>query len=614
LFYQQSPAELVPALVPSIQQALAKREQFVYVGHDSALDAIAAALAHNGINFPKESKLGRVKLWSRQDWRQSDKLNFGRKSLQIRDLINDSICSGFNGIRFAVDVTWTLGQVIDREQIELWEAALNTIFVPGFPAQMICHYDRSRLSPEMIRTALRAHPPGVSHDSICLDPTNNEATIGNGHDDGPAKPTKARCISPLFNRLGDHLSPAGRPHPADMASSASRLHVIGGQGGEEAARHLAAIVESSADGIIATDLSGIIISWNQGAERLFGYADEEVIGQADALLSAPERQSEGPRLLERIRRGERIHDYGTVARRKDGTRVQVSITISPVKDAQGRIVGISKIARDISERKRAEKALREVTEQLARSNTELEGRVQERTAELTETNSQLEAFVSSIAHDLRAPLRAIQSFASILTEEYGPNLDDKGKDYAQRIVASAERLDGLVLDLLAYARVARTEMSLSAVNVQDAWAMAVAQYEQLIAEKGAYIEAVLPLPNVRAHKATLAQVLANLLSNALKFVAPGVVPHVRLRAEERLEMVRLWVEDNGMGISPEYHERVFRLFERLHGKEYSGTGIGLSIVRKGVERMGGRVGLESAAGPGTRFWIELPRAEFEQEA
>ena len=121
------PAELVPALVPSIQQALAKREQFVYVGHDSALDAIAAALAHNGINFPKESKLGRVKLWSRQDWRQSGQLNFGRKSLQIRDLINDSICSGFNGIRFAVDVTWTLGQVIDREQIELWEAALNTI-------------------------------------------------------------------------------------------------------------------------------------------------------------------------------------------------------------------------------------------------------------------------------------------------------------------------------------------------------------------------------------------------------------------------------------------------------------------------------------------------------
>ena len=169
-------------------------------------------------------------------------------------------------------------------------------------------------------------------------------------------------------------------------------------------------------------------------------------------------------------------------------------------------------------------------------------------------------------------------------------------------------LDALVLDLLAYAQVARAEMMLTAASVPTAWAAALAQNEQAIADTRARVEAALPLPNVRAHPATLGQVLANLLGNALKFVRPGVVPQVRLWAEERAEGVRLWIEDNGIGIAPEHQERVFRVFERLHAKEYSGTGIGLSIVRKGIERMGGRVGLESVPGKGSRFWLELPTA------
>jgi signal transduction histidine kinase len=143
--------------------------------------------------------------------------------------------------------------------------------------------------------------------------------------------------------------------------------------------------------------------------------------------------------------------------------------------------------------------------------------------------------------------------------------------------------------------------------LEAAWAAAVEQNEQAISESKALIEVNSPLPEVLAHETVLAQVLANVLSNALKFVQPGVIPHVRFRVETRPESIRLWIEDNGIGIAKEHHERVFRVFERLNEKQFPGTGIGLSIVRKGVERMGGRVGIHSQVGGGSQVWIDLPR-------
>jgi signal transduction histidine kinase len=168
-------------------------------------------------------------------------------------------------------------------------------------------------------------------------------------------------------------------------------------------------------------------------------------------------------------------------------------------------------------------------------------------------------------------------------------------------------MDKLLVDLLAYGRTARAELELGRVDVHKAWDSALLQCAIQIEQSKACVEALQPLPAVRAHETTLGQILANLLNNALKFVAPGVQPRVTFRAEEQGNFIRLWLEDNGIGIATEQHERVFRVFERLHGSRYSGTGIGLSIVRKGIERMGGAVGLVSAPGYGTRFWIELPK-------
>jgi PAS domain S-box-containing protein len=238
----------------------------------------------------------------------------------------------------------------------------------------------------------------------------------------------------------------------------------------------------------------------------------------------------------------------------------------------------------------------------------LEHLVAERTAELRETNEHLEAFVYSIAHDLRAPLRAMQGYSQILMDNAHEHLPPQDKTFLERINRSAELMDKMVLDLLAFGRTASTEITFGPVDLQWVWRAAVEQTSGEIERSDAILEIATPLCVVRAHEPTLTQVIANLLSNAVKFVEPGTRPHIKFGCEDKESIVRIWLQDNGVGIDPEYHERIFRVFERLHGATFAGTGIGLAIVRKGVERMNGQIGIESTPGKGTCFWIELPKA------
>jgi signal transduction histidine kinase len=237
----------------------------------------------------------------------------------------------------------------------------------------------------------------------------------------------------------------------------------------------------------------------------------------------------------------------------------------------------------------------------------LEEKVHHRTAELQTTNAQLEELVYSIAHDLRAPLRAMQGFSKLLIDQYGAVLEGDGKEYADRVMLAAERMDAMTLDLLAYGRMARSDISLAPVSIKRVWEMAASQCEKMIEETGAKVQVIEPLPMVLGEEPILTQIFANLLNNALKFVHHGEKPQVLVRSEIGNPKAKIWVEDKGIGIPEQYHERVFRVFERLDGARFSGTGIGLSIVRKGVERMGGRVGVESN-GKGSKFWVELPLA------
>jgi len=278
--------------------------------------------------------------------------------------------------------------------------------------------------------------------------------------------------------------------------------------------------------------------------------------------------------------------------RRDGTMIHVSDRARMVYNAAGQPLRVVGSVTDITPRKQFQ--------------TELERQVVERTRSLQETTDQLNAFCYSIAHDLKAPLRAQQAFASLLMDEFSQTLGPEGLEYVRRIAKAAEQQGRLVEDLLMQMSVGRTDLPMSAVELSAAVAEARTDLALEEQQKGARIE-VGPLDAVVwANSASLHLVLLNLLSNALKFVVPGTRPELKVWSERQSEFVRLWVEDNGIGIEPKYQDKLFGVFQRLHAStEYPGTGIGLAIVKRAVERMGGRVGVKSEPGKGSRFWVEL---------
>jgi PAS domain S-box-containing protein len=376
-----------------------------------------------------------------------------------------------------------------------------------------------------------------------------------------------------------------------------------------AKERLATIVESSDDAIISKTLDGIIQTWNGGAQRIFGYTAEETVGQSITMLIPNERLDEEAFILERMRRCERVDHFETVRMTKDGRLLDVSLTVSPLKDEDGQVVGASKVLRDITVRKKAEKKLREASAQIEHHAQELENTVAERTRQLEGTVAELESFCYSLSHDMRTPLRAIQSYSQLVLQDEGNKLGTDCAGFLRKTISAAERMDQLIQDVLAFAKLSRQEITLEPIDVDRLLREIVQERPELQPGK-AEIRIESPLRKMCGHSASLTQCVTNLLDNAVKFVAPGVRPHVRVYSEACNGRVRLCFEDNGIGIEKQAQRRLFEMFQRMHtGTEYEGTGIGLAIVRKSAERMGGKVGLESEVGRGSRFWVELEGAD-----
>jgi PAS domain S-box-containing protein len=367
------------------------------------------------------------------------------------------------------------------------------------------------------------------------------------------------------------------------------------------------LFEAAHDGILIVDPeTRKIVDVNPFLVDFLGYTHAEFIGKELFEIGLLKDEAASQAAFLELRKTGYIRYEDLPLRTKDGRSVDVEFVSNLYQEGDEQIIQCN--IRDISARKKAEDALIDSKHRQAQRNAELESLVILRTSELRLSNTQLETFVYSIAHDLRAPLRTMQGFSQLLLQDCAANLNRQSSDYANFINTAAQTMDFLLADLLAFSHISQQKIELVPVDLVTAVEEALSGCKQEIGERQAHVEIIPPWPTVLAHPSTLRQVLVNLFNNALKFVE-SKPPHLRILAEQRTGgIVRVWVEDNGIGISPEFQERIFQVFQRLHTTAYAGTGIGLAIVQKGMERMGGRAGVVSALGEGSKFWIELSQA------
>ncbi len=364
--------------------------------------------------------------------------------------------------------------------------------------------------------------------------------------------------------------------------------------------YLASIVESSADAIIGQSLDGTIVSWNEGATRVYGYRRADVIGKPSASLLPSEREEELSSLLSRVARRERIEEVESIRVRADGTTFDVSASFSPILDEKGAVIGASVIERDITRRMHAEQALQSL-------NAELEEKVRQRTEDLEAAVGELEAFSYSVSHDLRAPLRALDGFAESLLEDAGERLDDAERDLLHRIQRAAGRMDRIIEDLLLLSRAGNDRIEKEVVNLGEVAQSVIDELGVAAPDRSVEWDVGAGLL-AWGDPGLLRLVVQNLLGNAFKYTAQKERARISFGVESRTpEFVTYFVSDDGAGFDAGLAEKLFRPFSRLHRSEqFEGTGIGLATVERIVRRHGGAVSAEGRRGEGATFRFRLP--------
>lgn len=444
------------------------------------------------------------------------------------------------------------------------------------------HAALSREALQRVRDHRRDHPPDPRPPAAALLPPWRETT-----------PT-GRVILWSASLLDE-------PGSSGEAIVLAGIDVSGQQHEDEARARLATIVDSSDDAILSKTLGGIITSWNRGAERIFGYTAEEAIGRSMQMLVPARHEADEQQILARIRAGEPVRHFETVRLRKDGQEISVSTTVSPMRDAAGRVVSASTIARDISQQKRLE--------ELRLRSTELEAE----NRRVLEANRLKSEFLANMSHELRTPLNAVIGFADLLREGRVPPDSPKHREFLNHISNSGQHLLQLINDILDLSKVEAGKLEFFPEPVD--LARTVHEVTTILGSTAAAKQIPVRLDldpglgPLRIDPARLKQVLYNYLSNALKFTPTGGSVVVRTRAEgERL--FRIEVEDTGIGIPAQDLGRLFVEFEQLdagRNKNHPGTGLGLALTRRLVEAQGGRVGVRSAPGQGSVFHAVLPR-------
>jgi PAS domain S-box-containing protein len=359
------------------------------------------------------------------------------------------------------------------------------------------------------------------------------------------------------------------------------------------------LLDTAPCGFLSVRDDGSIALMNRTLQTWLGYTLEDLHGQhIDTILPAASRIFYQTHFFPLLRIHGHVEEVYFPLRRKDGSDIPMLVNAS----RRAGELAYDCVFMPMHQRDQYENEIlraKAVAEEARRAKDE--------------AYADLEAFAYSVSHDLRSPLATVRILAEFALKDYADQLDGEVKEYLGLIVQSASEMAKMTEDILAYSRTSGSTLELEPVSLEQVVSRAVDQLQAEFTQRNVQLDIVKPLPSVRGHPTLLSQVVTNLLTNAVKFVAPDVRPEIKVwteRSPTPQPTVRLWIEDNGIGIAPDDQERVFRLFERGHvKKEYTGTGVGLAIVRRGIERMSGRVGLESTVGVGSRFWVELLASE-----
>lgn len=351
--------------------------------------------------------------------------------------------------------------------------------------------------------------------------------------------------------------------------------------------------------------------WLQVNDRLceiLGRPREELLRMTwTEMTPQPDRDANLSR-FDDLRAG-RIEGYQLHKRfvRGDGGIVHVDISVRPLRRADGSLHRLFATVQDVTERLQAEGALKQAQRDLQRTNAELERRVRERTEQLSAANRELEAFTYTVSHDLKAPLRGIDGYSQLLEEEAGARLDDEARGFVRRIRRGVQQMSELINDLLDYSRMERRAMDLKPLDLEATVGRVLEEFGADIERSRAEVRLALSPLRLRLDREGMAVVLRNLVGNALKFARPGQPPRIEIGASLSADGQRLWVRDHGVGFDMKYHDRIFGIFQRLQrAEDYPGTGVGLALVAKAVQRMGGRVWADSVPNEGTTFYLEFP--------
>jgi two-component system sensor kinase FixL len=474
---------------------------------------------------------------------------------------------------------------VDEDQrITLFNAAAEQMF--RCPASEAIGSSLNRFIPQRFRQSHREHVARFGATGVTSRIMGHQRPLAALRADGVEFPVEATI---------SQVTVDGRKlFTAIVRDITARRH--GEQALAESEARFRAIFESAVDGIVTVDEAGIVASFNPAASRIFGYTAQEVVGRnVSMLMPEPDRGRHDDYMGTYLRtETKKIIGIGreVVGVRKDGTKFPMDLAVSETPIGERRV--FTGIVRDITDRKRAEESLAKQREDLARSNVELE------------------RFAYVASHDLQEPMRTVRSFAQLLQRRHAAQFEGDAAEYMQFITEGVQRMQTLINDLLAYSRVSSQGAAFAPAHCDQILLMVLQSLHSTIEQQKAKITAD-PLPTVLGDSTQLGQVLQNLLSNAIKFRRRERRPEIHVSAESRKNEWVFAVRDNGIGIEPQYFERIFIIFQRLHTiEEYGGTGIGLAICKKIIERHGGRIWVESTAGEGTMFYFSVPKREEPQ--